>query len=379
MIGKTIFKRDTNGSIRRWFYEVDGARWRTHSGLVDGALVESGWTSCTPKSKPTAEAQALFEAEAEMGKKLDKDYAVTIEGVDEARDCGGKPMLAHKYEAFPTDQGQVYSQPKLDGMRCKANRHGLWSRTGKPILSCPHILAILAPAFVRTPDLELDGELYNHELKDDFPRLMSILRKSKPSDADIAEAASLAQYHLYDTYRPGKNFGERSSILELFVSTLNVPEIQLVPTTPVATVEQLDRAYGAYLEAGYEGQMVRLDRPYERKRSKTLLKRKEFVTREFELVAIEPGNGNWAGLAKRVTFKLDDGRLCGGGIKGNREQAASLLQRAPDLIGKPVTIRYFVTEPIDQDGKVTGPVDKNLPRFPVAIDFDRPDHIEEAA
>ena len=156
MLGKTIYKRDTNGGIRRWHYEVDGPRWRSISGLVDGQLVESGWTTCVPKSRPDAHEQAVFEAEAEMGKKLDKDYALTIESVDEPRDAGGKVMLAQKYETFP---GPCYSQPKLDGMRCKMNRHGLWSRTGKPILSCPHIFAILAPMSVEDPDLEIDGEL----------------------------------------------------------------------------------------------------------------------------------------------------------------------------------------------------------------------------
>lgn len=377
MHGPKIYKRDTNGGIRSWQYQVDETEgcWRTQSGLVDGQLVTSGWTTCIPKSKPTAAAQALFEAEAEMGKKLDKDYALTIEGVDEPRDCGGKVMLAHKYETFP---GPCFSQPKLDGMRCKVNRHGMWSRTGKPILSCPHIFAILAPAFINMPDLEIDGELYNHELRDNFPKLMSILRKSKPTDADIAEAASVAQFHVYDLYRPEKTFGQRFNTLELFVENLGAAEIVLVPTVEVATAEQLDAAYATYLTDGYEGQIVRLDGPYERKRSKNLLKRKEFETAEFPLIAIEEGNGNWAGLAKKVRFRLPDGRECGGGIRGTAEQAKELLARASELVGRPVTVRYFKTPGIDQDGQPTGDPG-TLPRFPVAIDFDRPDQIDEAA
>lgn len=362
MLGKTIFKRDTNGGIRRWHYEVDGPRWRSISGLVDGQLVESGWTTCVPKSKPTAEEQALFEAEAEMGKKLDKDYALTIEGVDEERAFGGKVMLAHPYEGWTP--GEKSSQPKLDGMRCKVNRHGMWSRTGKPILSCPHIFAILAPAFVNNPDLEFDGELYNHDLKDNFNKLMSILRKQKPTDDDILEASRVVQFWLYDLYHPTKTYTDRYRMLELFVASLDVNEIVLTPTVPVASAEQLDRAYASYLEAGYEGQIVRLDGPYERKRSKQLLKRKEFETSEFELVAIEEGNGNWAGLAKRVRFKLADGRECGGGIRGTAAEMAELLKRP---LPKTVTVRFFTPTP---DG---------MPRFPVAIDFDRPDALEEAA
>ena len=366
MHGPKIYKRDTNGNIRSWQYQVDqtDGAWCSQSGIVGGQMVTSGWTTCTPKSKPTAAEQALFEAEAEMGKKLDKDYSLTVGGVDDVRDSGGKVMLAHKYENFP---GACFSQPKLDGMRCKVNRHGMWSRTGKPILSCPHIFAILAPAFVNTPDLEIDGELYNHELHDNFNKLMSVLRKSKPTDADIAEAASVAQFYVYDLYRPGKTFGQRFNTLELFVESLGAKEIVLVPTVEVTSQEQLDRAYATYLEDGYEGQIVRLDGEYERKRSKNLLKRKEFETEEFELVAIEAGNGNWAGLAKRVRFKLADGRECGGGIRGNVEQAKALLARASELVGTSVTVRFFTPTP---DG---------MPRFPVAIDFDRPDQVAEAA
>ncbi|GBU16833.1 MULTISPECIES: hypothetical protein [Methylobacterium] len=353
--GKRIFKRDTNGTIRTWNYEVDGDRWRSHSGVLGGAVVTSGWTTCVPKSRDTAEEQALFEAEAEMGKKLDKDYAVTEAGVDEPRSFGPKVMLAHKFEGWP---GECFSQPKLDGIRCKVNRHGMWSRTGKPILGAPHIFAILAPAFVNKPDLEFDGELYNHELKDDFNKIVSMVRKSKPEDDDILEASKLVQYHVYDLVLTDKTFSQRDQMLDLFVAQLPGNEIVKVPTSPVATIEQLDRAYGTYLEAGYEGQIIRLDGPYENKRSKQLLKRKEFETREFELIAVEPGNGNWAGLAKRIRFRLDDGRECGGGIRGTREQMAELLARPQPKI---VTVRYFTPTP---DG---------MPRFPVAIDFDRPD------
>ena len=60
----------------------------------------------------------------------------------------------------------------------------------------------------------------------------------------------------------------------------------------------IDKMYGEYTEAGYEGQMVRQNTAYECKRSKNLLKRKEFITEEFEVVNVEEGNGNWSGYAK---------------------------------------------------------------------------------
>lgn len=134
------------------------------------------------------------------------------------------------------------------------------------------------------------------------------------------------------------------------------PIIKIVETTPVTTPEALDACYARYTEQGYEGQMIRLDTPYEwDTRSKGLLKRKEFITEEFPLIRIEEGEGNWSGMAKRIVFRLPDGRECGAGMRGDQEFATELLQRLP--VPTQVTIRYFNLTP---DG---------VPRFPVATDF----------
>jgi ATP-dependent DNA ligase len=73
----------------------------------------------------------------------------------------------------------------------------------------------------------------------------------------------------------------------------------------------LDAAYANCLEEGYEGQMVRLDGPYEQKRSKLLLKRKEFQDAEYDLVRVDEGLGNWAGYGKKAVLRLPDGREFG--------------------------------------------------------------------
>ena len=83
-----------------------------------------------------------------------------------------KPMLAYKVDKKPVDWSEkVYIQPKLDGVRCVISKDGAWSRTGKPWLNIDHILENLKPFFKQHPDIILDGELYNHELKNDFENL----------------------------------------------------------------------------------------------------------------------------------------------------------------------------------------------------------------
>ncbi len=102
--------------------------------------------------------------------------------------------------------------------------------------------------------------------------------------------------------------------------------------------------------------MIRLDTPYEAgKRSKNLLKRKEFMDDEFQLVRIEEGNGNWQGYAKRAVIRLPDGRECGAGIKGNQDFTRQLLADASRYTH--AMVRYFTLTP---DG---------VPRFPVVVDW----------
>lgn len=126
--------------------------------------------------------------------------------------------------------------------------------------------------------------------------------------------------------------------------------------------EMLDQLYADYIQDGYEGQMVRIDAPYEQKRSKNLLKRKEFQDAEFTLIGLEEGLGNWAGYAKRAIFRLKDGREFGAGIRGSQEFCKALLNERDTHINKPATVRFFNYTP---DG---------VPRFPVVTEFSRADN-----
>lgn len=357
MISDPIYKRDSNGNIREWRYQVNGDSWRTHSGIVGGAVVTSGWTVCTPKSQATAEAQAQFEAEAEMKKKLERTYHRSIDTIDTP--VIFEPMLAKSYTSttFP-----VISQPKLDGIRCVATADGLFTRQGKPITAAPHILEALASFFEIEPDAILDGELYNHDLKDDFNEITSIVRRQKNSAEDLEKAARMIQYHVYDAYHEDLGWGRRMQPFTNWLLTQQgTSPIHAVATSVVTSQEALDNLYGQYLTDGYEGQMVRLEGAYEKKRSKLLLKRKEFQDEEFTIIDIQEGLGNWAGYGKKLVCQLPDGREFGAGVKGNQAFTKELLANKDRYVGKKATIQFFALTP---DG---------VPRFPVAVKFDRID------
>ncbi|TGT64124.1 MULTISPECIES: hypothetical protein [unclassified Mesorhizobium] len=349
-----IYKRDTQGRLRIWFYEVDGPKWRSTSGLEDGNWVTTDWTVCTPKSQDTAEAQALFEAEAEERKKLERQYHRTPEAC--ATPNFFEPMLAKSYKGrikFP-----IASQPKLDGIRCIARAEGLFSRQGKPIVSCPHIEAELAPLFVADPDLVLDGELYNHDLKADFEQLVSLIRKQEPNPA----TAGVVQYHVYDIPSFEGTFFQRAPVYNAMLQGFD--HILPVETRIAFNQAMFDKDYEEFMENGYEGQMGRLDADYEiGKRSAHLLKRKDMQDAEFPITKIGEGLGNWSGHAKWVEFMLpNDARLENGerpraGIKGTKEFCKQLLEEQEEWIGSPGTIQFFQLSA------------RGIPRFPVCTKF----------
>ena len=129
----------------------------------------------------------------------------------------------------------------------------------------------------------------------------------------------------------------------------------IVETTEVDSREHLDELYADYVEVGYEGQMIRLDAPYENKRSPKLLKRKEFVDEEYKILGYEEGKGNRAGTVKHFEFENKNGKKFNSNIKGTFEYMAELLERGDECVGKMATIKYFNLTP---DG---------VPRFPYVI------------
>jgi len=360
----TLYKRDSKGKIRVWQIEVgysndDYAGTRTVAGLESGKKVTSEWNLSEAKNigkvnSTTACTQAQAEAKAEWDKRIEKEYFVDVSEIDSYDKF--EPMLAGDYTKQKVQHSSGHSQPKLDGIRCIANSKGLWTRSGKPITSCPHIWEEVKDVLELNPEVTLDGELYNHELKEDFNKIVSLVRKTKFTDADLEDSKRLVQYHVYDIHN-SKNSDVVFSIrnLELKESGFFKEYLYFVRTDWCDTQDELDELYASYMADGYEGQMVRLDEKYECKRSRYLLKRKQFITEEFDVVKIEEGQGNWAGYAKRFILRMPDGTECGAGVRGTQAQMKELWEskETPDW----ATLRYFGLTP---DG---------VPRFPVVVDY----------
>jgi DNA ligase-1 len=347
MIFKTLYKRSTTGKISEWTIETEENKFRTISGFTDGLKVTSEWTVCETKSYCTAEEQAIKQAKALHKKKIDLGAFENINDID--KPVYFKPMLAHDYNDYKDKiKFPVVTQPKLDGVRCIIDIDGMRSRNGKELISAPHIHEALKPLFEKYPDLVFDGELYAHKNDGvDFNKIISCVRKTKPTPNDIIESKQYIQYWIYDLPSHTGQFHERS----FAINDLDLPECCIVvDTTIIHNEEDLMDMYRVYMADGYEGQMIRvLNSEYENKRSKHLLKHKSFMDDEFEIKGVVEGKGKLTGKIGKLVFDRFDSA-----VNGDHEYLEMLFKRG-DLIGKKATVKYFE---LTTDG---------VPRFPKVI------------
>ena len=272
-----------------------------------------------------------------------------------------KPMLAYKVDKKPVDWSEkVFLQPKLDGVRCVISKDGAFSRTGKPWLNIDHILSDLKPVFKRYPDLILDGELYNHDLKSDFEKIISLVRKTKPTAVDRVESCDLVQFHCYDYIDTSAKFEERMK----FLSTAELYSycVKYVPTHTVESALYTHILHDVNLTKGYEGSILRLNKPYEQKRSYNLQKFKDFSDTEATIVGYEAGKGKFTGLIGKFFMQDDDGNEFGCPIgKGyNYADRKNILDNIHDYIGQRATFTYFQRT---QAGSYRHPLFKTLRNY----------------
>lgn len=254
-------------------------------------------------------------------------------------------MLAHKVDQTKVDYTKpVFMQPKLDGVRCviaiEDNQVIARSRTGKQWLNIQHVTESLQQFFASNPDTVLDGELYNHDLRNDFEKIISLVRKQKPTSDDRIEAAKLVQFHCYD-YISNDDFSTRRQKLQTMPIYSNC--VLFVDTMFVVTQADSVKLHTKNLAQGYEGSILRLNAPYECKRSRNLQKFKDFHDTEATIVDFVEGKGKRSGTLGKFIMCDADGITfgCPPGKGYNYASLRDILININDYIGKTATFTYF--------------------------------------
>jgi len=264
-----------------------------------------------------------------------------------------KPMLAYPVSDKPIDySNKISMQPKLDGVRCVIQYEQVdhfsrpikyevkaYSRTGKPWLNIEHILFNLKPWFALNPHIVLDGELYNHDLRDDFNKIISLVRKSKPPDQDRLDAEKMIQFNCYDIIDESLTFEERN----LFIRD-NVPRNHCV--YHVNTVYAYDDKHAKAnhkinLDNGYEGSILRTNDKYACKRSHNLRKFKDFHDAEATLTGWVEGKGKRIGTIGKFTAIDSEGNEFGMPVMDKFKYLQDNFKKMQGYVGKTATFTYF--------------------------------------
>ena len=255
-----------------------------------------------------------------------------------------KPMLAHKFDNSRVDWSSqnVYIQPKLDGVRCVFTKDGAFSRTGKKFMNVKHIELALESFFEQHPNIVLDGELYNHKLKRDFEKIISLVRKQKPTDTDRLDAQHLVQFHCYD-YIDDRYDSYATRRDQLICSDIYDAQIKFVLAKRVYSYDEARELHATYLSEGYEGSIIRLDGVYKHGRSYDLMKFKDFSDTEATIIGYELGKGKRTGTLGKFIMLDDEGVTfgCPPGKGYTYKDLAKMLSEIDSYVGKRATFTYF--------------------------------------
>lgn len=391
-----LYKRDKKGNLLEWSIDHDDASYWTVSGRCDGKKVQTSPTFVEQKNigkanETSLEQQVLNEVASKVQYQIDHGYSYDIPTEEKRFEVSLADKYTDRQEKGKLDFPYIV-EPKLDGLRCYIKmvdgKIRMFSRGHKEFVSCPHIKEneFVKKFFETYPDAILDGELYNHDLKNDFNKIVSLVKKTKPKPEDLEESAKLVQYHCFDSYYPSipeANYRTRKRLLALLLHqwfgignnvTVENPSVGAIhfvgltfamddlglsgylPLKLVLNEEGVEKAIIEATAKGYEGVMLKKNVPYFFGRSFDMLKYKKFKDAEYRIVDFEEGKGNLKGIAAAVICETDNGEQFKAGITGTQDYARNLYENRNEYVGKLATIKYQELTPL-KDGK------GGVPRF----------------
>lgn len=359
-----LYDRSRNDKLKVWNIRVEGeedgeiANIITSHGYVDGVIRETKPTEVRGKNvgksnETTAFEQAILQAKSKWVKKTDKGFCEVPPPVGRILEL---PMLAHSFEKKTKKViWPGFAQPKLNGIRCLCKKVDeetikFISRGNKSFETMEHLIPELLE--VLEVGQFLDGELYNHNLT--FQQICSAVKNEKGGDVD----PRLIQLHFYDFYDPTKEDTFEDRIRNIFDIALPklTDNLVAVATKEVKSEKEFFKLHDDYVANGYEGIMFRnkQGKYILEHRSNDLLKYKDFIDEEFEIVGGEECQGDSVGQAKLICI-TKDGEEFTVRCKGSDDYRKRLLKDLHELIGKQLTVRY---QNLSDDG---------VPVFPVGI------------
>lgn len=363
----TLFKKAKNGKTSVWSCWVEEEKGVPviirESGFTDGKktqkkrYVRKG-TNQGKSNEKTALENASFIAENMVKARIEDNF------VWNADEINLPPKYLYPALAISDTKKIKYPcfiQPKFNGARAVSFRHlndtRILSRNRKEFAGIDHIRESIDLFKEFSPD----GEIYKHGLS--FQSLTSLMKKfyKRGENKEYPDLASSdLEYHVYDLAIPNKTYLERKRILEKILPE-NHPIFKRVHTEQATCWADIKKWHDTWVANGYEGIIIRnKDEHYAfNDRNKSLIKYKEFMDEEFEIVGFEKEEYDDVLNNQMLDLVV---RICKAGNRtfnvrpnGSVTERVIAYKTAKDQIGKMYTVKF---QEFSEDG---------VPIFPIGI------------
>ena len=346
----TLYAKNKKGAWKEWkisvYQNMNGnPQIETQHGLFRGKMITDILTITeTKRGHASLWDQAVSTAQSKWNHKHNREHYQTSMEEGNGTTTTILPMLAKTFEGGKHLKFPLYIQPKIDGLRCLAHPHGMFSRTGCPFLGMDAIQKELKTYFQEHENCVVDGELYSNEMP--FEELSGYCRRQK----EIPVGKKVV-FHVFDVIPPGEmRFEDRFRLLPP-----ETEHIRRVPTALIHSREQIEENLKRFVGQGYEGIILRnADGVYRTgHRSSDLQKYKLFQEEEFAIVGFAEGKGREKGLVV-WECQTQEGKTFHARPEGDHGTRRDMFRDAASCIGKKLTV---VFQEYTKDG---------IPRFPVA-------------
>jgi len=274
-----------------------------------------------------------------------------------------KVALAKEYEGKCNWEDGWYASRKLDGVRCLAitDEDGnckLYSRMGKELTTLNKVKeAIEATGIVNTV---FDGEicLVDKNGNEDFQGIMKQLRRK---DHQIENPAymifDMLHKPVFENKKGGEELGSRLHKLRSFLTGRNINNdiLRYTEQHQITNDEHLETWVKLAGDNNWEGVMLRKNVAYEGKRTKNLVKVKQFHDAEYKVIDYDNDDHEVVRDGKSETIKMlaqvwieHKGHRVKVGSGWSQEQRLQYMDGS--IVGKIITVQYFEETTNDKGG-----------------------------
>ena len=251
------------------------------------------------------------------------------------------PMLAQKYhERITKKNGIVYPlavQKKANGVRglFAYSESGtlIYSRTLHSYYFMQELRDDVYKILKIRPDIVLDGELYAHGVAGQNITSMCVQKSTPHKDEYLLR---LWLFDCYITTAPEMPFFERHALLVDLCKQARCEKVVLMDTTIVQNDEEMQALHKKHKDEGWEGTMLRHNKPYSHRRSNDLIKYKFAEEMDTIILGVEETEGGDINLL----LKMENGKQFKHRPEGTVAEKVEWMVYPKLVIGKVYSFHY---------------------------------------